>query len=331
MENQIPGIVNEKSIKIQRWWRGSIARLKCLEIILAGMIISRKWAQWKRFSQLRERMRFIEFPVVLTLHEILNLSPSSLQFGSINIAISVWWSKNKLFSIDSYFDRASVTPNLWKASSYYPCTIIPESKTEPDDRFRYRSRWRRSSKIIPVRSLKERILKLLPNNFSKQTLFAELVRVPCRYSKIREFLAKMYLTNSTAAKQHTSMLSGSPQELPLGLKYDKIGRDCLNSIGINLLSPRRRPTSLKQQQKVKPKKGREGSLRLSNPRAVVPAILPPLRVRGFISSTGTSSVIEEQGGESESTEAHVDLQNEEIYLPCCPGGALIKFDIYDER
>lgn len=121
----------------------------------------------------------------------------------------------------------------------------------------------------------------------------------------------------------------SSQEPPLILKYDTIGKDCLNSIGENLLSPRNRPPSL-HYQKAKPKKERQG-YRRANSRTVVPATLPPLRFRGEISSTGTSSVVDEVGIEDEKTELRVDLQNEEIYLPCCPGGGAIKFDLYDGR
>jgi hypothetical protein len=313
---------NDEAIIIQRWWRGSFIRLKVLEIILAGMIISRKWIQSLRFSQLRTQMRLIQYPMVISLQEILHLPRNLLEIGSLHVVISIWWSKDEILTIDSFY-RNPEPPNLWKASSYYPCTINPERNIESEHLFPERFQRRSNPKLIPILSLKERIFKLLPSNVSKPMLFAELVRLPCLSSAIRHFLSSNRAFS--CAKQDTHIHEPHPI-----LKYDMIGRDCLNSIGRNLLSPRTRPSMLCSQ-KGKPKKGSDGNIKVSNPGAVVPSLLAPIRVRGYSSSTGTSSVVDEQGWESENVDLSVDFQNEEIYLPCCPGGARMRFDLYDGR
>jgi hypothetical protein len=113
-----------KCLVIQRWWRGTSSRLRLLLQVLASFVIHGAWKRHRQYWKLKRRLRRNDYPIRLTLHEITNLPPSSIETGSIKVIVSVWWSKLlHLVEQDDYLTiMHSKPPNIIRMSSYFPCT-----------------------------------------------------------------------------------------------------------------------------------------------------------------------------------------------------------------
>jgi hypothetical protein len=122
-------------VTLQRWWRGAVLRFKVYLEVLAGYKIRNAWKRHLQYWKLKRRLRRNDYPISLTLHEIVNLPPSVIETGQVKVIVSIWWSK--LLHLVEQDDYTTIMhtkpPNIIRTSSYFSCTEtkIEQSATGP--------------------------------------------------------------------------------------------------------------------------------------------------------------------------------------------------------
>lgn len=77
---------------IQRLVRGFLSRLELFRRVRASVIVVTAWRRYKASTNLRQNLRRIERPLIVTLKNIKNLPPRFFSGGeSILIKVSIWW------------------------------------------------------------------------------------------------------------------------------------------------------------------------------------------------------------------------------------------------
>jgi hypothetical protein len=291
-------------------------------------MIQRKWCQYRDYRNLKERFSHIHYPLAITLHEIIGVSPFLLDQGSIHVDISVWWSPSLFYPFPpdhSSFVNTS-QPTVTIRSTSHPCTLLRDEQPDTQPHVIPNSIARERAKSPPLltrqTSLLDKITLFLPPRGRLDELGAPIFSSPINQSMVLKVLDSFRVTRKPSPISRHELVRHR------SLEYENIGRDSLHFIGSNFLSPRSPPFPAAIP-KPKPSTPKRTNNQFFRTRAIAPLPFPHRHYAEHLLLTETVVAAEYQN--DIETDVCVDLEDEVIYLPGCPSKSQVKFTIYDGR